>query len=88
MQKANKEHIILSTYIMGILLYLDPCNKTFVDKYIKLASVPSKQSTKLGKATIYSFVDTNFWLYARYRLVLTILLYDYCTAHVRYFTKL
>ena len=55
MQKSNKEHIILSTYIMGDLVYLDPCNKRFVDKYTKLASVPRKQSTKPSKATIYSF---------------------------------
>ena len=40
---------------MGDLVYLDPCNKTFVDKYTKLAFVPSKQSAKPAKATIYSF---------------------------------
>ena len=44
---------------MGDLVYLDPCNKRFVDKYTKLASVPSKQSKKLAKATIYSFLETN-----------------------------
>ena len=44
--------------IMGDVVYLDPCNKRFVDKYTKLASVPSKQSTKPAKVTIYSFVET------------------------------
>ena len=44
---------------MGDVVYLDPCNKRFVDKYTKLASVPSKQSTKPAKVTIYSFVETN-----------------------------
>ena len=41
------------------LVYLDLCNKKFVDKYTKLAFVLSKQITKRAKATIYSFVETN-----------------------------
>ena len=76
--------------MMGDFVYLDPCNNRFVGKFTKLASVPIKQSTKRAKATIYSFVETNhayFWLYTWHRLALTILLYDYCTAHVKYFTK-
>ena len=51
---------------MGDLVYLDPCNKRFVDKYTKLASVPSKQSTKPAKATIYSFVESNHRAVAAY----------------------
>ena len=39
---------------MGDFVYLDPYNKRFVDKYTKLVSVPSKQSAKPAKATIYS----------------------------------
>ena len=35
---------------MGDLVYLDPCNKMFVDKNTKLASLPSNQSTKPEKA--------------------------------------
>ena len=34
---------------MGDLVYLDQCNKRFVDKYTKPASVNSKQSTDLSK---------------------------------------
>ena len=36
------------------LVYFDPCKKRFVDKYTKLSFVPSKQSTKPTKATIYT----------------------------------
>ena len=39
---------------MGDFVYLDPCNKRVFDKYTKLASMPNKQSTKPGKATICS----------------------------------